>query len=384
MTNVSASDVDSANYAGGSLTATVTHGGHEGDTLSLEEDEYIHYNASGHIVSFDSDGAANGANFVDIGTLTDNYNSLTVALNGNATDDAVERLAQAIQFENAKPNAAAPGTRTVTFTLDDGGGTANGGHDSDFFEATVNVTNQAAATTLTFDDLPAVTGSGSSVPNGYGGFAWSNFNYLNGSNYASESGYTHGAVSAANVAYNSFGTTATISGATFNFVGAYLTAAWNNDLVVTVVAYDHGLLVDQQTVVVDTDAPTWFEFDFVGVTDVVFSSSGGTNAGYSGVGTHFVLDDFTFSTSANHAPVILTDDLQLSESNGTMTVFGLSVSDPDATSNENFTVTAVTEAAGCERDDPVELRHLERYQRRPDAGVTSTRALRNRRRTWLH
>ena len=67
--NVQASDIDSANYAGGSLTATVTDGGHEGDTLSLAANEYIHYNASGHIVSFDSDGAANGANFVDIGTL---------------------------------------------------------------------------------------------------------------------------------------------------------------------------------------------------------------------------------------------------------------------------------------------------------------------------
>ena len=144
----------------------------------------------------------------------------------------MERLAQAIQFENAKPDSAEPGTRTVTFTLDDGGGTANGGHNTDFFEATVNVTNQSVAT-LTFDDLPAVTGSGSSVPNGYGGFTWSNFYDLNGSNYASVSGYTHGTVLGPNVAYNGFGTTATVSGATFNFVGAHLTAAWNNDLVVT-------------------------------------------------------------------------------------------------------------------------------------------------------
>lgn len=144
-TSVQASDIDSDSYAGGSLTATVTAGGHEGDTLLLAEDQYIHYNASGHIVSFDSDGAANGANFVNIGTLTDNYNSLTVALNGNATDDAVERLAQAIQFTNAKPDTAEPGTRTVTFTLNDGGGTANGGHNTDYFNATVNVpgSNQA-------------------------------------------------------------------------------------------------------------------------------------------------------------------------------------------------------------------------------------------------
>jgi len=35
--------------------------------------------------------------------------------------------------------APAAGTRTVTFTLQDGGGTANGGHDSDLFVATVAV-----------------------------------------------------------------------------------------------------------------------------------------------------------------------------------------------------------------------------------------------------
>ncbi len=41
-TNVTASDIDSDDYAGGSLTATVTAGGHEGDTLSLAENDYIH------------------------------------------------------------------------------------------------------------------------------------------------------------------------------------------------------------------------------------------------------------------------------------------------------------------------------------------------------
>ena len=39
-----------------------------------------------------------GGNPVAIGTLTDNINSLTINLNGNATDAAVEKLAQAIEF----------------------------------------------------------------------------------------------------------------------------------------------------------------------------------------------------------------------------------------------------------------------------------------------
>lgn len=158
-TEVSASDIDSANYGGGSLTATVTAGGNEGDTLSIAESEYIRYEASGHIVSFDSDGEGDTAGFVNIGILTSNFNTLTVALNANATDEAVARLAQAIQFTNTKPNAVAPGTRTVTYTLDDGGGTANGGHNTDYFNATVDV----AAGPLILTDNLHITGEGTTT-----------------------------------------------------------------------------------------------------------------------------------------------------------------------------------------------------------------------------
>ncbi|KAF0189089.1 MAG: hypothetical protein FD165_2835 [Gammaproteobacteria bacterium] len=177
-------------------------------------------------------------------------------------------------------------------------------------------------------------------------------------------------MSGPNVAFNGFGMTASVSGATFDFIGAYLTGAWNDDLSVTVVAYNRNVLVDQQTVVVDSDALTWFEFDFVGITDLVFSSSGGTNAGYGYFGPHFALDDFTFSMSANQAPVISTDNLQLSESNGMTTVRGLSVSDPDATSNENFTVTAVSEAGGSSVTIPSNSGTLNDINNALDTGVT--------------
>lgn len=136
--NVSASDIDSANYAGGTLTATVTNGGHEGDTLSIEGNQFISLIvSSGTTVMYDADGDSPGP-AVAIGTLSDNINSLTVHLNGNATDTAIAKLTEAIEFSNFTANPAA-GTRTVTFTLQDGGGTANGGHDSDLFVATVGV-----------------------------------------------------------------------------------------------------------------------------------------------------------------------------------------------------------------------------------------------------
>ncbi|MDP1877937.1 MAG: hypothetical protein Q8M17_10335, partial [Actinomycetota bacterium] len=136
-TSVLASDVDSDSYSGGSLTATVTDGGHEGDTLSIANTQYI--SLDGTNVMFDSDGSGDAQQPVLLGVLTSNYNTLTVSLNNNAGDAAVAALTQAIQFGNAKPDPEA-GTRTVTFTLNDGGGAANGGHDTDYFNATVEVT----------------------------------------------------------------------------------------------------------------------------------------------------------------------------------------------------------------------------------------------------
>jgi hypothetical protein len=147
--SVSATDIDSFNYAGGSLTATVTDGGNEGDTLSIANSAFI-FVGSGGIVSFDSDGYGS-AEAIAIGTLANNtnhVNSVTVHLNDHATDAAVEALAQAIQFQNVKPDPVA-GTRTVTYMLNDGGGIANGGQDSDFFEATVDVTSSNHAPVLT-------------------------------------------------------------------------------------------------------------------------------------------------------------------------------------------------------------------------------------------
>jgi VCBS repeat-containing protein len=136
VVDVTASDVDSANYAGGSLTATVTSGGHEGDTLSIVSNQYVALN--GTTVTYDADGDGSGV-AVQIGTLSNNdINSLTVTLNGAADDEAVVALTKAIEFSNVKPDAVA-GERAVTLTLRDGGGTANGAIDHASFTTKVTV-----------------------------------------------------------------------------------------------------------------------------------------------------------------------------------------------------------------------------------------------------
>jgi Tol biopolymer transport system component len=132
---VSASDIDGADYGDGSLTATVTDGGHEGDTLSIGG-TFISVVpvASGQVVMFDADGDGNISNAVAIGALLNNggnANRVTVELNDNATNAAVEALAQAIRFENVASCPEA-GLRTVSFRLSDGDKSAS-------FDATVDV-----------------------------------------------------------------------------------------------------------------------------------------------------------------------------------------------------------------------------------------------------
>jgi VCBS repeat-containing protein len=147
--HVAASDVDSANYNDGTLTATVIAGGQQGDTLSIASGDFI--SVRGNEIWFDADGDGDD-DAVDIGALTNNgINSLTITLNSGADDAAVAALTQAIEFSNSKPDPVA-GTRTVAFTLHDGGGIADGGHDSAYFTANVDVT---AATAPEFQLLDA-------------------------------------------------------------------------------------------------------------------------------------------------------------------------------------------------------------------------------------
>jgi hypothetical protein len=74
----------------------------------------------------------------------------------------------------------------------------------------------AAATLITFDDLP---GSINPIPNGYNGLNWSNWDAFNGHNDPN-SGYVPGIVSPNNVAFNAGGNPAVFSNGTFTFNSA--------------------------------------------------------------------------------------------------------------------------------------------------------------------
>lgn len=158
---------------------------------------------------------------------------------------------------------------------------------------TLGAASAAQATVLTFDELG---GSTTPIPNGYGGLGWSNMNYLDAAGYQSTpNGYLYGMVSANNVAYNAYGNMAVTSGSLFDFNGAYFTGAWNNGLNINLLGYNNSVLLYNQTIVVSSNAPTWFQLDYMGINELRFISYGGVWAGYSGSGYQFAMDNFTFN-----------------------------------------------------------------------------------------
>jgi len=155
-------------------------------------------------------------------------------------------------------------------------------------------TGRAQLTLLTFDDLPD-TANGLAVPSDYGGLHWQNVGYLDVPlHYGNQpNGYQAGMVSAPIVIYNRGGNLATISRSTpFDFVSAYLTAAWYDNLQVEVLGYAGNTLTYSNVYAPSATAPARIDFDYLGVDEVTFSSFGGTlHPGYSNGGEMFVMDN---------------------------------------------------------------------------------------------
>lgn len=151
---------------------------------------------------------------------------------------------------------------------------------------------------LTFDVFFPIFQDGG-IPNGYGGLNWGTMWHHNPVSLTENSGYRYGAVSGTGVAFNALGhiaTVTTVSGGPFDFVSAYLTGAWSDGLNITVDGLIGGAPAYSQTVVVSATSPTFFEFNYVGVTELRFTSFGGTqHDGFPGFGTQFVMDNMVIA-----------------------------------------------------------------------------------------
>ena len=176
--------------------------------------------------------------------------------------------------------------------------------------------SMAFGTTITFDDLSAgISGSGNypALANGYGGLNWNNFSAVDGTDSATASGGNHsGVVSSKNIAFNGFGSPASISGSAFNLTSGYFTALWSDNLQLEVKGYVGATLTYDNSYTLSTLGPLLINFNFLGVDLVQFVSSGGTpNTAYTGSGTHFGLDNLTIN-GGNTVPDAAATGLMLS------------------------------------------------------------------------
>jgi hypothetical protein len=169
------------------------------------------------------------------------------------------------------------------------------------------MTVRAQPTLVTFDDLPDTT-NGLAIPVGYNGLNWLSFRSVDGLHYhVNPSGYQAGVVSPNIVAYNSGGSSASITNAVpFDLISAYLTAAWNDNLQVEVMGYVGDSLTYSNTYTLSATAPTLIDFDYLGVDEVNFNPFGGTkHPGYGGTGEQFVMDNLTLGVPEPSSGVLV-------------------------------------------------------------------------------
>jgi hypothetical protein len=152
----------------------------------------------------------------------------------------------------------------------------------------VGMCTPVRADTLDFD-APPIAPWLYPIGNGYGGLNWSNF-YVAYKDDKLGTGYDYGTVSGSYTAFNGFAWPASVSIAsgTFDFNGAWLTSAWY-DQAVQVDGYLHGVLQDSQVVSLFTTVPQWFDFNFMGIDTLTFTSLASPDP------SQFVMDDFTFT-----------------------------------------------------------------------------------------
>jgi hypothetical protein len=168
----------------------------------------------------------------------------------------------------------------------------------------------ARATLLTFDDL---SGSFSAIPNGYGGLDWSNWWLLNVPGYCGlgycPSGYQQAVVSQPNVAFEAANptsggpATATFNSETpFTLNSFYATAAWRDDLTVTVTGYNGATQIDQTVFTVGTQSASFEVFNWTGLTSVSLTPSGGVPHGYGQSDYEVAIDNMTINSSVVPEP----------------------------------------------------------------------------------
>ena len=129
----------------------------------------------------------------------------------------------------------------------------------------------------------------------HAGFSWSSDAKWITSNYLPGTGFEYGTaehVSIVTIAGNSI----SMTGDSFDFVGAYITSAWNTGQDFTVEGWRLGTKVYSVNQTTSYDEPYWFDFNFDNIDTLWFKpGTGGINARLPGQGHQLVIDNITIT-----------------------------------------------------------------------------------------
>ncbi len=154
------------------------------------------------------------------------------------------------------------------------------------------------ATVITFDEASGV------FDDGYGGLNWSGFGRINATTFGNQSsGIVQGNMSSDYTAYTTTATTLPQSGfdnpsivsvasGTFDFNGMYITAVFQEGLVVHIKGLLAGVVKDSQTFTVDYDTPVFTNSNFLGIDTLHISRVQSSGVNVVGTGDQVAIDNF--------------------------------------------------------------------------------------------
>ena len=159
----------------------------------------------------------------------------------------------------------------------------------------------ANAQLLNFEDV-------SFKPNAYYDLtSYNGYNFTNGAlinqDYYTKSGYKNGTISGTNTLFNYYNKELSITktgGGLFDLTSAFMTAAWEDGIVVNVTGWLNGQKVNSVNISLNTTTPgSATQFNFAGIDKVTFNTiQRGTYAGYLNTGGQFAIDNLVLNPIA--------------------------------------------------------------------------------------
>lgn len=176
----------------------------------------------------------------------------------------------------------------------------------------VGATSAANAEIINFDDIDLEGESFKYPIESYADLYFINFGCVD-SELATEeygySGYTVSSVSGVQSAFSGGGISASIYNGSdpFDLHGGYFTAAWRDNLQLRVRAF---VGADNQEIYnevfsLNTMEPMYLELGIQSAWHITFETWGGTDAGWNGIGSQFVMDDLNMTIPAPAGMLLL-------------------------------------------------------------------------------